>query len=697
MTEINPSDYRFEAPLLVMPDKAIMPDENDWQTGEAWLEFLSKNSTILGVVLPLELKRPYRQYAVGVELLDWLRWSANEPLCRVPILAAAFQPLEALLRRTLNLLLVMQGTKFVRLPEAVEQLEAFVHAVRTDKKYQWWADPADLDRLAGATGAAAGITYHTLANDYYSASRLLAGYNAALREAAGNAKGRTKKLLEAEQRRMAQVKFDWEDTKVKSRLQRPEVQQYLKSAKRRLGTPVYPEVLEGNQIIQAHVQDALSPTTRILLVDDEFDKGLAEVLLQILFRKDTFSIKREGEEWVYSELRDQIPWARFVCVRTVDQAVHWLDYWKDVKAPGENGWHFETNQNTWLAAWASFLDVSASLRPDPKDVLGLNDRCPVDVPSARPKSTNTVILLDLRLEPNEQQETYHPLKLKSTKLRSFIKQQRSPLPVIMLTASRQAMTYQAIMDEADKQADGWLTKEGPDITPEDGNSARAVHYLLQHLQESALLQGGYRYAMRWDQKWKSDYLGLLRDIQSLEKTLEHIERNSTELFKKIQDNSFRAQHKNAIGMSWADDFAGPSPTERVLVLRRVIVASLLRTTDWTDATPTTLIWNTKNLDNFLPGNEYRKDLETKNKGLEKKNHPNRKRRSESAPIYSVVINFNEKLWLKSAGPELLNMLFLEEYEWLKQQFLKRPDIYATIEEHQHRAYPDKAKIRTSNP
>lgn len=655
------SDYHFDAPLLVEPAGLALLPADDWETGEAWLRALSRYQNLCGIVLPLELESRSHslQDAAGVSLLNWLRWSADEPVRRVPVLAVAFQPLDVLLRRTLNLLLVSRGTEFGRLPESKARLNAFVEAVRGPDAHRLWSDQSALERLGATSGdAAAQISYHDLANDYYSASRLWAGYKAALDAAKREFNGRAAADIDSERNRIEQIRFAWEDEKVKPLLKQPHVRQYLEAARRRSGAPLYPTVPKAEQVIRRHVENGLPPTTRILLVDDEFDKGLGDVLLQILFRQSEFSAHNGDGERVYSEESSGGErWARFVCVKTADAAIHWLAYWRDVDYGECSEWPFKTETQHWLRTWASALNVPVQGEAEATDILGENRTCRIDNARARPKGVNTVVLLDLRLEPTEQRETYNPLGLRSVQLRKLIKRQEKSPPVIMLTASRQAMTYAVVMDDAER-ADGWLTKEGPDTPPDDGNSARAIHYLLERLHLFACVQDWYRDELRWYPDWKLEY-AKWRGSPLWNESQSRIETISTQLFTSIQQVEFRERHKYvAAGLGWADEHTkGCSSIERRLILRRVVVAALLLTADWRNDQPR---WNPDAFDTLIPGKEGRQDVKA---------------------VYNTVKNFKEKLWLVSK-PELLGTLLREEYQWLAAQFPRdgHPDICGYLED-----------------
>lgn len=658
-------DYQFDTPLLVEPEKLTLLAPDDWESGEAWLRALSRPQHLCGIVLPLELesKAHFRQEAVGVGLLDWLRWSADEPICRVPVLAVAFQPLEALLQRTLNLLLVSSGTEFARLPESRVRLNAFVEAVRGSGAHKLWADRSDLDRLAATSNdAAAQISYHDLANDYYCASRLWAGYKAALSAAQHEFNGAIADSIGRELNRTEQNRFSWEEEKVKPLLRQPHVRQYLAAARKRLGAPLYPSVPKAEQVIRRHVESGLPPTTRILLVDDEFDKGLGEVLLQILFRQSEFSAQNEDGECVYSEESSRGErWARMVCVKTADAAIHWLAYWGEVDYTECSEWPFRIERQDWLRTWAKALNVPDQGKFDAIDILGENRACRIDSPRARPKGVNTVVLLDLRLEPTEQRETYDPEGLRSVQFRRLIKRQEKSLPVIMLTASRQAMTYAVVMDDADR-ADGWLTKEGPDTPPDDKNSARATHYLLERLHLFACVQEWYRDELLWEPEWKLEY-AKWRGAPLWKERQSHVDAVSTQLFSSIQQVEFQEKHKYvAAGLGWADEHTkGGASIERTLIARRVVVAALLLTANWQSDQPR---WNPDAFNAFIPGKEGRRNVKA---------------------VYDVVKNFRVKLWLVSTKPKLVSMLLPEEYKWLDQQLPhdKHPALHAYLSQRRH--------------
>lgn len=662
-------DYKFDAPLLITDMEFNKPEPANWVSGSAWVNHLShvgkhKNEygKLLGIVIPLELKSGSlaRQDLLGVELLTWLRWSTPSHLKELPVLILAFLPLEKILQRTLNLLLVSSGTRFVRLPEARESIKEFDKAIRDDnQKAAMRFCATDLDRIAGAGGGVAeAVTYHDLANNYYSAYRLWEGYKSALVAAREGLGKRDAKVIEAtldELNREDNNLNKWKKEKIDSLLGQPHIQQYLALAKKRPSVPLYPIVAQGNQVILRHVKEGLPSTTRILIVDDEFDKGLGEVLLQILFKQSKFTSKNGSAEWVYSETTVKGDWARLVCVKSADAAAHWLTYWGNLEASKST----EDQYKKWYGNWAETLNVSLSLHgneADPRDAL---ER--VDNPQAQPKGANTVVLLDIRLETGEQREPYAPQELSSMKLLNLIKQQENPVPVIMNTASRQAMNYAIAMESA-SMFDGWLTKEGPDMSLDNTNSTRAVHYLLERLHEFACTHEWYREELEWEPEWKREY-SKLRSHPKWEDSLSRITEIARNLFISIQEEAFCSGYDDycsdgtnesaAKGLGWADSWGEYNhtgadictPLERRLVLRRVIIAALLQTADLEAGGR--LKWNVEKFNGLIPGKGFRKKIKA---------------------VYDIVRNFNVEVWLRSSRPELLEMLLREEYIWLLNQF-----------------------------
>lgn len=629
-------EYAFDSPLLVTERELVSLPAEAWQSGEHWAEALKERTDILGIVLPLEIKASghhSRQDLLGLELLNWLRWSADEPLRYVPVLAVAWQPLEALLSRTLNLLLVTRGTTFVRLPEAVTALPRFVEGVR--RKDASWPKvrPEDLERIAG-NSRAEGISYHDLANEYYGAFRLWEGYKYALKEAK-----QSKELKHVEQ---MSISFSEE---MQRKLSRPEVREYLASRRRQASPIYYPVVSDPNDLIRNHVTNGLPSDIRILMVDDEFEKGLAEALLKILFRASQFNFQLDGE-WVYTEDNR----ARLVCVKSIREAACWLKHWGemdllDVLDLGDEVWR------QWLGRWATKLGRHLSqtdideIEDISREVLGEGHTVAptVDLPPTKRFKSSTVLLLDLHLDRREADALYDPRQMTSARLWRAIKEENEELPILIFTASRQAMNYSAIM-EAAGPSDGWLTKEGPDITQGDNTqsdkcSSQAALYLLERLHMFSSRSGWYRPEFHWETAWIQEYAAA-RLSADWDKSQQHVAAEATRIYQNLHTLSDPTQpfltNINALFM----------PThfslENKLVQRRVAVAALLETAVWDNNVPKA------NVDEFMGRLHCRP--------------------KKDPPMYvSDVQNFKE-LWFASYKPEkVVALLLQEEREWLLTQ------------------------------
>lgn len=649
----NIKTYAFDAPLLITEHELIELDSEYWKSGSALVKYLADSNSfkqpigeLKGIVIPLELKLDAdmaRQDAHGVELLTWLRWSASEPLRYVPVLVTAFQPLESVLRRKLNLLLVARGTQFFRLPDSLgrDRLVAFKEAVRGAQYPELCANAYDLNRLAGtASGTPPGVTYHDLANHYYAAHRLWEGYKAAVGELTGI-------LKKDELTRVKKIEngFSWKKDKDEL-LSRPDVRQYLALAKQGFGVPQNPDVTYAKGTIKEHVINGLRPKTRILLVDNEFDKGLADVLLGILFKDGKFIKNEKAGEWVCSDkINPDKPWACLVCVKSADLAVHWLTYWGDINKfdDGYRGiiWPFDTDEQAWLRTWQERNStVVSQKRLKPEDVL-----CNIDIPTQESinKSKDAVVLLDLRLEPHEQKGAYDPAMLKSVRLRRLIKLKSNPAPVIMMTASRQTKNYSLVMENA-TDADGWLMKEGPDIIEDDKESARSVHYLLQRIHQSAARAEWYRPEMNWGKeplrlvdkfRAKPNWIELLKEIQF----------NATKCFEEAIKNLNEESYKNTSPPEWMDkyysSYAKNTP-ERFLA-RRLFAFGM-----------------------FLYIGEIKNNILKTDKAQFHAKMPGSKKRKDTPPIASVF-NF-ENICLSGYTDLHDKRLLEEEYDWLLKQF-----------------------------
>src|SRR6267142_3002204 len=113
LSALNPiayKDYRFESPLLLVGNQAqVFSDVACWQTGSAWRESISELSDPpRALVIPLELLAPgwNRQDLLGYELLSFLRWTSGASLRGLPVLLAAWQSLQDILRRKPDLLVL---------------------------------------------------------------------------------------------------------------------------------------------------------------------------------------------------------------------------------------------------------------------------------------------------------------------------------------------------------------------------------------------------------------------------------------------------------------------------------------------------------------------------------------------------------------------------------------------------------------
>lgn len=430
---IEQKDYRFDSPAIVCGACLyVFAGSGYWESGDKWLAELNKTeSPPTAIILPLELPSPkcYLQDLLGYELLSALRWSGPEAIRGVPVLLAAWQPLDAVLRRKPDLLLVQPAIEFVRLPEALLRLSGFLKDVE-DGRIQS-AAPETIAKLASASDQRArSVSHHDLANDYYAAYRLKKGYLALLQEA----HQRGVQEADHELLTISNTRYGWEDT-LEAKLRSPFIRRFLASGVD-AGAPRYP-VVEGRvEILKHHLQQNLPPGTRVLLVDDEFHKGIAEVLLRVLFRQEHFTRQLEDER-VFSQsggAEQQAPWARFVCVRSAQSASNWLAYWDGIACDAVKR---HKSWRKWLAKWDRELNPDSKRRRgslDPEDVFAYGRGSVLDCPSAGPRIKSTVVLLDLRLEAVKE-PLYSIRDFLSYELRRTIKAEKPALPVIMFTAS----------------------------------------------------------------------------------------------------------------------------------------------------------------------------------------------------------------------------------------------------------------------
>lgn len=634
------SDYDFESPLLLVGSSPmVFSDPGSWQTSAAWTRSIAELSGDLqAIVIPLELKTPMsnRQDLLGYELLSALRWSAGEKARGRPVLIAAWQPLQEVLRRKADLLILRPATTFIRLPEAAGQVEHFFEGVTAGRITP--ASTAEIDASAGGTDQPARtVSYHDLANDYYAAFRLWKGYRALLRQAADN--GVTDANREAYA--LAKVSFPWEGY-VRERLESPLIRRF-QASRLGLALPRYPVVENDLEILTYHLRYGLPEGTRLLLVDDEFQKGSAEVLLRVLFRQSSFT-RELPDEWVYSEQTEgggDDRWARFVCVRTAELATNWLAYWEQIDADAVSQ---SSPWQQWLSEWDRELNPSSrradAAHVEPEDILAQNREFVLDRHSAGPRLKSTIVLLDVRLE-NVQNALYSVREFPSYRLRRAIKTERPDLPVIMFTASRQILNFAELLDSS-RDIDGWFVKEGPDIPvdPDDGNSANSVAYLLERVHLYSTLAGWYRNSYGWDTERKLAYARLFHSKMAATIFAEVTERASEMLGQIHASQTGWKPGDTRTFLSFIQERvpSTPFPILQNLVARRVAISCLL----WTaDVTVTGLEWNADAFDRLLPGRPAKKIVKA---------------------VYDKL-NFNQVLWMRSSG--MLSQLLREEFDWLE--------------------------------
>jgi hypothetical protein len=626
--------------LLILQDNQRELPDHDWRAAERWLDVIESEAPApLGVVLPMELPGPWgrRGELWGIELLRWLRWSGRDSVRLLPVLVVAWQSLEMILRRKHELLLVSAGTRFVRLPDVMDGqpsiVDLFAQHVRAEP-LKWGASREQIDQLAGGSlGEAARLTHHDLANEGYSACRLWAGYVRALREAGGKRPGRE---LRRKIEWASGVRFSWQD-QLERRQRQPAFQQF-QIARRAAPPPQYPPIEDAVRIVREHGANGLPAALRILLVDDEFHKGLADALLKILFGDVEFTSRGPGNnEWVFTETRESGRWVRFVCVKNTTAASHWLKHWKEVDVGADLLAPF--TYVDWLGGWATALGRKTSV----EDVLsysGANGEPALDLPTTPPVKPVTVILLDLRLNREQPETSYNPADLDSLVFRGIVKGQRPDLPVVILTASRQVLNHAVAMADAGSQ-DGWLTKEAPDVPLDDFNSARAIHYLLECLHLYATRGEWYGDHLDWTWQQIHEYSNFWNSPTRSER-LRFIDERATEIFRNSRTGHY---YKSEIGHQqqfWGfiqSKVGGEEMTVR-LVARRVALACLLYTATWSGGEPS---WNVKDFSNHVPHDPiYR----------------------EENAVYAVV-GFGRDLWIKTTS--LKTQLLREEYEWLLNQ------------------------------
>ena len=672
--------YVFDKPLLIFSNNISELPNEKWQSAETWIDILGSASPApIGVILPLELQPTYGSLW-GIELLQWLRWSSSEAIRFIPVLTVAWQPLEMILRKKQELLLVSRGVRFARLPEVLQGspniMERFVKQVRENPD-KFKADLTEVEFLAGGmAGEAVRMTHHDLANEGYSAWRLWEGYLQALRDASAD-RDATKKSRNVKPSRelfaaVEKVEFPKWMSELKHRMRKPSFQQF--QALRRDSTPPqYPQEENALNIVRDHAKDGLPAPLRILLVEDEFEKGLADVLLQMLFGKVvlkkytpsefkkaefTFILPNDSER-VYCESADPLAekkhWARFVCVRDTESAAHWLRLWKEVSGD-EDVIPAEANNTyrDWLCRWANHLELKTLPVDEVKDLEFklTGNNAPyntLDLKSARPANVTTVILLDLRLNRDEPETSYSPEDFASLRFRKVVKKKRSDIPVVILTASRQALNYAAASSGAGEQ-DGWLTKEAPDVPVDDNNSSRAVHYLLKKLNVFSTLGEWHRPALEWETDTISEFSSFWMSSER-EKFLHNITAMSTKLFQDIKAGTqpsvpLGVRFYGYIKSQIADK---PYPIMSVLAGRMVMTALFL----YSSKCPTNEMpqWDLEALEKILPDSPSGRQLD----------EPFNKR-------LSVILNRDLALpGIKFGINTVFSALLPLEYEWLLKQ------------------------------
>jgi hypothetical protein len=677
-------NYDFRVPLLVQRNGIAEVPCEGWGSGKDWIQVLASASGVMAVVLPLELKGGghRHQELFGIELLDWLRWCAPEPLRWMPVMTASWQPLTAILRRKPNLLLVCPGTQFREITDSLEQgrqrlREDIAAAQRGDLPS---CDEAALRRYATGTAVeAAQVTYHDLANDHYAAYRLWIGYLHTL-EAVQSEGGLNEITQNAISKELARAKGSCirSIAEIDNKKRTPSFQ-HFKLARSVMEIPAYPRTTGGAAIFRHHILRGLPDNSRVLLVDDEFDKGIAEVLLQVLFQERTFTSQND-EQALYSARPKGSSKLRFVCVKTARDARNWLRYWGDLPFSVEAldamdmglSYACRTNEECssfrdWLFKLGSTLGksdkwVRESLKEGTRDggAAGALENenpfletakdllCDVDELDGSPKQMATVIILDLRLEKGSVPELYDAGAFSSAELRREVKRSKRKPPIMMFTASRQAMNYANIMADS-SNIDGWLCKEAPD-SPEDAeNSANALIYLISHLHEFVGKSGWWHAGLEWGRDEEEEYSQFFADPDAAE-SLKHISTEGTRLLELVRINEFvrgSGDHPTPLLGKLVPPVFEPSKhrTETRLVARRLIVGSLLMTSILKGDT---LAWNPEEFLYRIRGRAHVERLRKKGK------------------LHVSGVGNQYEFWFRSLAPDrILQLLLKQELSWLK--------------------------------
>jgi hypothetical protein len=621
-----------------------MCEKEDFASGAAFAEFLKTcGSRLSGVIIPMEIGSGNRcaQELFGLDLLEWTRWSC--PLLeRIPVLVVSWLSFERLQRLRPTLLLAQGETRFLRLPAPPKSLERFVECLRLGVRFQ---DGGSWEAVRGSNSMDAASTHHDLANDYYGAHRLWSGYKAALRSAQG--KGRITQLLSAEIERTHKTKFEWEEG-LQAKLRQPHILRFQASANHD-EFPAYQSLDDQEQsiniqLLESHLLNGLTSSTRVLMIDDEFEKGWGEVLLNVLFKKDAFTYKLEHEA-VYSEPNGSSPsgissrmWARMVCVDSAERGRYWLDYWGEMPLSRMAENH---PRAVWEREWATALQMEASQSPDLEDILGHATTGSVDSPTARPKDVTTIVLLDLRLDrQSQQQRIFDVTNLSSIRLRSDLKTERPSLPIIMFTASRNAITATQIMRNS-TDADGWYVKEAPDVPPDDDNSAQGVFYLLDRMHLFSQLHLWYRDSLEWDVDRRLEYAHFYNNSHR-DQILELIDQDATRVFDCVRAGTTGwdiGGYPTYLAFIQEQAPKRRFEIEITLVARRVALGTLLLTAT---AEAGELRWNAEMFNRMLPGSPHSRNVKA---------------------VYDKL-NFNRVLWLRTR--DIHTQLLSQEVEWLRR-------------------------------
>lgn len=696
---MNPNDYNFELPLLITEQELEPLEPKYWKAGETWVEALTSRPDLKGIVLPLELmaKGTKRQQLWGVDLMNWLRWSGAEGVRYVPVFATAWQSLATVLRKKRNLLLIAEGTRFLRLPDAAENrskaVSGFVEAVRAGEVEA--CEEKILTKYAGAgSEEVARVTYHDLANDFYAAYRLWHGYQYSLKVAEGKARRKIEEWekVKAEIKRARDHTENLEcEKEVCKKKCEPWFHQYQALARTR-ELPSYPDPGFPQARFVRHICDGLPPKVRILFVDDEFDKGMAEVLLQILLRKNAFTYKKELDkprsEWVYVEESHDSPRVRLVCVKDVVAARNWLYMWGELTFP-TNKPETKIAFEEWVKAWGVATGSRVNFLVDPKRFspgklleeakeflsdCGLHELRqeagkyeegrerweglePDEDKKIVPPKMKTIVLLDLRLVRERAERHYEATKLPSIQLRRQIIKEDRNLAVIIFTASRNAMNYVEVLNDAGP-IDGWIWKEAPDVPENDDYSKRVVESLLARIYRYGAAPPGYRTSLNWDAEirgkpWFKEYLCDYRKLQASSEREIHLSSvfgKATDIFESIKQNAFARNFQTEKEKRGDLKFLGfiqkLVTDERIiqwLVARRVAVAAYF----WTGSPK---------------GDNWQRDVQRLSAAIGAKPPAGKDKDNPSK-----VIAFQRDLALSYVEGEILGQLLPEEIDWLLEQ------------------------------